>query len=209
MHEGGKDDERDGDGAHAIAAARRHQRDPVAPAQAELVAGEPGQCIGTAHSAATGCAAGSATSVRKVSSRLAAVFPVLRCSSSSVPSAIKRPLGDDADAVGHALGDFENMRGHDDGAAGGDALAQDVLDQAGGAGIEPGERLIEDDELGIVHQRAGERHFLPHASGKSLAALMRVRFESEPADHFARARFRSCRRRCARARRRIRDIRTA
>ena len=102
------------------------------------------------------------------------------------------PAGDDADAVGHALGDFENMRGHDDGAAGGDALAQHVLDLARRAGIEPGQRLVEDDELGIVHQRAGERHLLPHALGKSLAALMRVRLKSEPVDQFARTRFRSC-----------------
>ena len=103
------------------------------------------------------------------------------------------PAGDDADAVGHALGDFENMRGHDDGAAGGDALAQHVLNQAGGAGVEAGERLVEDDQLGIVHQRAGERHLLPHAAGKSLAALMCVRLEAEPADQFARARFRRLR----------------
>ncbi len=111
----------------------------------KLVAGEPRQCIGTAHSAATGCATGSATSVRKVSSRLAAVFPV--CLVQFVERAFgdQAPAGDDADAVGHAFGDFENMRGHDDGAAGGDALAQDVLDQAGGTGVKAGERLVEDD----------------------------------------------------------------
>ena len=73
-------------------------------------------------------------------------------------------MGEDPDAVGHALGNFENMRGHDDGAAGGNALAQHVLDLAGAASIEAGERLVEDDQSRIVHQRAGERHFLLHAA---------------------------------------------
>src|SRR5664279_3848264 len=39
-------------------------------------------------------------------------------------------MGDDADAVGHALGYFENMRGHDDGAAGTHALLEHVFDLA-------------------------------------------------------------------------------
>ena len=41
-----------------------------------------------------------------------------------------------------------------------------------------------------MHQGAGERHLLPHAAGKSLAALVRVRLKAEPADQFARADFR-------------------
>src|SRR5215831_20927943 len=83
MHEGGEDRQRGGDQAAAAAPAGGHQRDPVAPAEPKLVAGEPGQGRGLAHSAAT--------KVRKVSSRLAAVLPVLWCNSSSVPSAIRRP----------------------------------------------------------------------------------------------------------------------
>src|ERR1700722_3621974 len=63
------------------------------------------------------------------------------------------PLRDHADAVGHALGDLEDMRGHDDGAARGDALAQHGLDLARRAGVEAGERLVEDDHLGVVPQR--------------------------------------------------------
>src|SRR5438876_4847817 len=87
MHEAGKHDQRDGNGAHAPTVAERHHRDPVAPAEPKLVAGEPDQCVGLAHAVATG----SATSVRNVSSRLAAILPVRRWSSSSVPSAINLP----------------------------------------------------------------------------------------------------------------------
>ena len=86
--------------------------------------------------------------------------------------------GDDADAIGHALGDLQDMRGHDDGAAGLDVLAQHGLDLAGGAGIEAGERLVEDDELGLVHQRAGQRHFLAHAFREAFAAFIGVRSET-------------------------------
>ena len=47
-----------------------------------------------------------------------AALPACRRNSSKVPCAISRPSGDDADAVGHALRDFEDMGRHDDGAAG-------------------------------------------------------------------------------------------
>ncbi len=175
---------RDRDVARAPPAAGRHQRRPVAPAEPQFVAGEPGQCGGLAHAAST-C---SATSVRKVSSRLDGGLPGL------VAQLVERALGDqpaagdDADAVGHALGDFEDVRGHDDGAAGGDALAQHVLDLARGAGVEAGQRLVEDDELGVVHQRAGERHLLPHALGEAFAALVRVRAQGRASRSVRRAR---------------------
>ncbi len=90
-----------------------------------------------------------------------------------------------------------------------DALAQHVLDLARGAGVEAGQRLVEDDQARVVHQRAGERHLLAHALGEALAALVRVRREAEPVDQLARARLGDRRRRCPTGRRRIRDIRTA
>ena len=64
------------------------------------------------------------TSARKMSSRLRPPAPAWPRSSSSVPSAISRPAGDHADALGHALGDLEDVGGHDDRAAGRDPLAQ-------------------------------------------------------------------------------------
>src|SRR5208282_6111194 len=48
-------------------------------------------------------------------------------------------VGDDADTVGHAFGNFENMRGHDDGAAGERALAQHAFDLPRGAGVKAGQ----------------------------------------------------------------------
>ena len=94
---------------------------------------------------------------------------------------------DDADPVGHALGHFQNMRGHDHGGAGARAFAQHVLDLAGGAGVEPGERLVENDQPRRVNERAGERHLLAHALGKCFATLARMRAEPEPAEQILRA----------------------
>ena len=94
---------------------------------------------------------------------------------------------DDADAFGHAFGHFENVGGHDDGDALLDLFEQHLLDLPGGAGIEAGQRFVENDELGIVHERAGEGDLLQHALGEAAAALVRVRGEAEPADQFGGA----------------------
>ena len=130
-------------------------------------------------------AADSATSARNASSRVrraaAGGARVVGHAPRLAVQLIERALGDepavrdDADAVGHALGDFQDVRGHDDGAASAYALAQHVLDLARGAGIEPGQRLVENDDARVVHQRAGERHLLAHALGKALAALIGMR----------------------------------
>ena len=114
-----------------------------------------------------------------MSSRLVSFLPLCWRSSSSVPSAISRPAGDHADPVGHALGHFQDMRSHDHGAAVAHALAQQSLDLTRGAGVEAGQRLVEDDQPRLVHQRAGERHLLAHALGKALAALVRMRLQPE------------------------------
>ena len=47
-------------------------------------------------------------------------------------------FGDDADAVGHPFGDFKNMRRHDHGAAGTDAVLQQSLDVTRRQRIEAG-----------------------------------------------------------------------
>ena len=51
-----------------------------------------------------------------------------------------------------------------------------------------GQRLVEDDESRIVNERASERHLLPHALGETLATLVRVGAEREPADQLLGAR---------------------
>ncbi len=50
------------------------------------------------------------------------------------------------DAVSHALGDLQDVRRHDHGAAATGALAQHTLDQPRRASIETGERLIQNDQ---------------------------------------------------------------
>lgn len=72
MHESCKGSQRDRGGTRTRTAARGHQGGPVAPAEAEFVACQPRKRRWLAHAAATS----SATSARKVSSRLVAVFPV-------------------------------------------------------------------------------------------------------------------------------------
>jgi hypothetical protein len=78
-------------------------------------------------------------------------------------------LGDYADTIGHAFGNVENVGGHDDRHAARDVLAQHRLDLARGARIEAGQRLVEDDEVGLVDEGAGERHLLAHPLGEALA----------------------------------------
>ena len=77
------------------------------------------------------------------------------------------------------------MRRHDHRTAFGDPLAQHVLDQAGRGGIETGERLVQDDQPRLVHQRSGQRNFLTGAFGQSFAAFLRIGREPEPPDQVA------------------------
>ena len=70
-----------------------------------------------------------------------------------------------------------------------DAVLQQSLDVTRGERVEPGERLVQDDQSRVMHQRAGQRHLLPHALGKSLAALVQMRFQPERDQEFARGAF--------------------
>ena len=76
------------------------------------------------------------------------------------------------------------MGGHDDSDAGGHLLFQHILDLPGGTGIEAGQRLVEDDQARVVHQRTGERHLLQHALAEAAATLVGMRPEAEPVDQF-------------------------
>ena len=89
---------------------------------------------------------------------------------------------DDADALGHALGDLEDVGGHDDGDAVLDLVEQHILDLPGGTGIETGEGFVEDDQPRFVHQGAGQRDLLQHAFGEATAALVGVRGKAKPVE---------------------------
>jgi hypothetical protein len=52
--------------------------------------------------------------------------------------------------------------------------------------VEPGQRLVQDDQAWIMHQRAGECDLLAHPLGKALAALVQVRLEPERDQEVAR-----------------------
>ena len=97
-------------------------------------------------------------------------------------------LGDDPDAIGHALGDLQDMGRHDHGAPGPHTLPQHFLDDARRTGVEAGERLVQDDESRVMHQRARQRHFLPHAPGQALAAFPGVGHQAQPVEQAARPR---------------------
>src|SRR5262249_48913344 len=86
---------------------------------------------------------------------------------------------DDADAIDQPLRHIEDVRGENDGAAGPRSVVQQVLDLARDRGVEAGQRLVEDQQLGIVQERAGERRLLFHAARKALAALVAVRPQVE------------------------------
>ena len=79
------------------------------------------------------------------------------------------------------------MRRHDDGAAGAHTFLEHVLHLPRRTGVETRERFVENDELRVVHQCAGQRHFLPHAFGEAFAALMRMGRQTEPFNQLGRA----------------------
>src|SRR5262249_13158281 len=86
---------------------------------------------------------------------------------------------DYADAIDQPLRYVEDVRGENDGAAGPRAVVQQVLDLARDRRIEAGQRFVEDQQPGIVQERAGERRLLFHAARKTLAALVAVRPQVE------------------------------
>ena len=86
---------------------------------------------------------------------------------------------DHADPVSHALGNFEDVRGHDDGATGAHTIAEQALHVAGGHCVKPGQRLVKNDQPGLMDKCAGEGDLLAHTLRKSLAALVEMRLQAE------------------------------
>ena len=94
---------------------------------------------------------------------------------------------DQADVLAQLLGLLEVVRGQQDRRALG-VQAADVAPQ-----LEPQlevdarRRLVEDHELGLVHERAGEQEAAAHAAGELGRARGRLRAQVEDVDHLARA----------------------
>ncbi len=71
---------------------------------------------------------------------------------------------DDADAVGELVGLLEVLRGEEDGHAEVLVEALHLLPDAGPAdGVEPGGRLVEEQHVGVVHERGREVEAPAHA----------------------------------------------
>ena len=156
--------ERDGD--------RTDRRRPVVDADGELVVA----ALDLEHAVDAVRARGSAASAS----------PSMRATMTSVPIAALelggRALGDeaagvdDADAVGELVGLLEVLRGEEDGHPELVVEPPHLLPHAGAADrVEAGGRLVEEQHVGVVHQRGGEVEAAPHAARVGVdAAVERV-----------------------------------
>ena len=102
---------------------------------------------------------------------------------------------DEADAVA-ALGFLHVMRGEDHGQSLAVAEVDEILEEvAARAGIEPGRRLVEQHEIGLVQQSLGELDPTREAAGEALDVVGRALGETEAVEQ------RRARARCSRPRR--------
>src|ERR1019366_7948621 len=79
------------------------------------------------------------------------------------------------DDAAHPLGLLEDVRREDDRLALPLELRQEVLDEDDVDRVKAGERLVEDEHLRIVHDRAEELHLLLHALAQLLGLLLEPR----------------------------------
>src|SRR5688572_15939178 len=68
-------------------------------------------------------------------------------------------------------------RRHEDGDAVGEELREQLPEFAARHGVNTGRRLVEQNQLGLVHQRAGQRQLLLHATGKPIRQTVAERCE--------------------------------
>ena len=78
---------------------------------------------------------------------------------------------DDGHAVAQALDQLELVRGEDDGRARLGPLMQDGRHHIGADRVEAGKRLVQDEDIGIVHERSGELDALLVAQRQLLHTL--------------------------------------
>ena len=95
---------------------------------------------------------------RRGSANMIVTWRSARSRSVSTRVDVDQPAGaDDADAVGDVLHLVERVRREEDGAAVGGGLAQQRPELGLEQRVEPARRLVEDSELGPVHERLHER----------------------------------------------------
>jgi hypothetical protein len=72
-----------------------------------------------------------------------------------------------------------------------------VLEDEGGGDVEAGKRLVEDEDIGIVHKRGNQKDALAHALGVGADGKMTVRKEREKFEEGCDFRFHALRRHAA------------
>ena len=92
-----------------------------------------------------------------------------------------------ADAIAHRLGDLERVRRHHDRVAATRVLAKEILENARRFRIEADHRLVDDDHLGAMHERARDDQLLAHAVAVALDQLVAPLLEIEQREQLARA----------------------
>ena len=85
------------------------------------------------------------------------------------------PLVNHEDAVAHPLGHAHVVGAEDDGRAGAADVEHRVLEHFGVDRVEPGKRLVEDQQVGLRDDGRDELHFLRHALRERLDRLVQPR----------------------------------
>ena len=91
------------------------------------------------------------------------------------------------DPVGELVGLVQVLRGEEDRHAAGDQLADDLPHRAPAARVEPGGRLVEEDDPRVADQRHGQVEPAPHAAGVGRGGLLRRVREVEPVEQLGGA----------------------
>ena len=109
-----------------------------------------------------------------------------RHSCSGLPWAIDPARVDDGDLVGELLGLVHEVGGEDDGHPVGAQLADQLPGGAAGLRVEPGGRLVEEDQLGAADDGHGQGQPLLLAAGEPPVGGAAAAAEAEPLDQRVR-----------------------
>ena len=141
--------------------------EPRAGASADEPAPERAQSVHARSPSTISAAPVAAPSVpvnwRKTSSRL----PPLGGGLEGVERAVgdEAPLVDDQGAVADALDDVEHVRAVEDGLPLGGESGDEVAHQDAGVDVQARQRLVEQQQVGVVEEGRAQQHLLPHPLG--------------------------------------------
>src|SRR5215212_51224 len=93
----------------------------------------------------------------------------------------------DSNSVAHRLGNFERVRRHHDSMSAACVLAEKVLQNARCFWIESNHWLVDDDDIGLVNERARDDELLPHSVAVALDQLVAPFIEIEECQQFTTA----------------------